>query len=78
MKRVLTIIAFLFIFILTSCGTNQNKSNENVHNATVSNPISLTTVPNTPKSTDIPRYSISYFENGNIEEPLLHTNEPEP
>lgn len=77
MKRVLTIIAFLFIFILTSCGTNQNKSNENVHNATVSNPISLTTVPNTPKSTDIPRYSISYFENGNIEEPLLHTNEPE-
>lgn len=77
MKQVLTIITFLFIFILTSCVSNQNNSNENIHNATVSNAISPTAVPNTLKPTDIPSYTISYFENGNIEEPLLNTNEPE-
>jgi len=77
MKRVLAIITFLFIFISTSCSTNQYSSNENVHNATVNNAISPTAVTNTPKPTDIPSYTISCFENGNIEEPLLNTIEPE-
>ncbi len=77
MKRVLAIITFLFIFISTSCSSNQNNLNANVHNATVSNVIAPTAVPNMPKQTDISSYTISYFENENIEESLLNTSEPE-
>lgn len=77
MKRVLTIITFLFIVILTSCTSNRNNSSENVHKTTVSNVISPTDVPNTPKPTDIPSYTISYFENGNIEKPFLNSMKPE-
>jgi hypothetical protein len=76
MKRVLAIITFLFIFISTSCASNQNSSNENIHNATVSNAISPTAVPNTSKPTDVPSYTISYFENGTIE-PSENEVEPE-
>ncbi len=76
MKRVLAIITFLFIFISTSCASNQNNLNENVHNATVSNVIAPTAVPNTSKQTDISSYTISYFENENIEESFLCTSEP--
>lgn len=73
MKRVFAIITLLFISIAASCASNQNNSNENVHNATVSNASSQTAVTNTPKPTDIPSYTISYFENGNT----VNTNEPE-
>ena len=60
MKRVLTIITFLFIFILASCASNQNNSNESGNNATVSNAISPTAVSNTPKPSYIfPEYYIN-------------------
>jgi hypothetical protein len=76
MKRVLAIITFLFIFILTSCASNPNNSNEYAHKTPVSNTISPTAAPNTTKLTDVPSNTISYFENGNIE-PLENTIVPE-
>lgn len=77
MKRVLALITILFIFFSTSCGSKQNNSNENVYYSTVSNTISPTTVPDTSKPTDLSSYTISYFENGNMEEPLQNAIEPE-
>lgn len=67
MKRVLAVISCLFILILTSCNSNQNKWNENMNNETVSNGVSTAAESDTPKSTDTSNNTIFYFDNENIE-----------